>query len=65
MLIEKFLTQPRHVELQIFADTHGNAVHMNERDCSLQRRMQKVLEEAPAPGLSPEQRAKMGAVSSR
>jgi 3-methylcrotonyl-CoA carboxylase alpha subunit len=63
MLIEKFLTQPRHVELQVFADTHGNAVHMNERDCSLQRRMQKVLEEAPAPGLSAEQRVKMGKVS--
>jgi 3-methylcrotonyl-CoA carboxylase alpha subunit len=60
MLIEKFLTQPRHVELQVFADTHGNAVHMNERDCSLQRRMQKVLEEAPAPGMSAAQRAKMG-----
>ncbi len=60
MLIEKFLTQPRHVELQVFADDHGNAVHLNERDCSLQRRMQKVLEEAPAPGMSAEQRAKMG-----
>ena len=60
MLIEKFLTEPRHVELQIFADQHGNAVHLNERDCSLQRRMQKVLEEAPAPGMSAEQRQKMG-----
>ena len=60
MLIEKFLTQPRHVELQVFADSHGNAVHLNERDCSLQRRMQKVLEEAPAPGMSEEQRKLMG-----
>jgi len=60
MLIEKFLTEPRHVELQVFADQHGNAVHLNERDCSLQRRMQKVLEEAPAPGMSAEQRQKMG-----
>jgi 3-methylcrotonyl-CoA carboxylase alpha subunit len=60
MLIEKFLTQPRHVELQVFADKHGNAVHLNERDCSLQRRMQKVLEEAPAPGMSDKLRRKMG-----
>lgn len=59
MLIERYLTQPRHVELQIFADTHGNAVHLYERDCSIQRRHQKVLEEAPAPGMTEELRAQM------
>ncbi|MBT8073206.1 MAG: acetyl-CoA carboxylase biotin carboxylase subunit [Xanthomonadales bacterium] len=60
--MEKFLTSPRHVEVQVMADQHGNAVHIGERDCSTQRRHQKVIEEAPAPGITPQQRAEIGGV---
>ncbi|MCC1492541.1 acetyl/propionyl/methylcrotonyl-CoA carboxylase subunit alpha [Cognatishimia sp. F0-27] len=60
IFIEKFVTQPRHIEIQVLADTHGNAVYLHERECSIQRRNQKVVEEAPSPFLDPETRKKMG-----
>ncbi|MFD0849600.1 acetyl-CoA carboxylase biotin carboxylase subunit [Sphingosinicella xenopeptidilytica] len=60
--LEKYLGNPRHIEFQVFGDTHGNAVHLGERDCSLQRRHQKVLEEAPSPALNAAQREEMGEI---
>jgi 3-methylcrotonyl-CoA carboxylase alpha subunit len=61
VLVEKFIERPRHVEVQVFADTAGNIVSLWERDCSVQRRNQKIIEEAPAPDLSSELRADLGA----
>ena len=63
MYMEKYLSHPRHIEIQVLADNHGNAVHLGERDCSLQRRHQKVLEEAPSPALNADQRQEIGEIA--
>src|SRR5690606_15789236 len=63
VLLERYVESPRHIEIQVFGDADGNTIHLNERECSAQRRYQKVLEESPSPFLTPELRAAMGAAA--
>ena len=65
VFVEKYLVRPRHIEFQILADHHGNVIHLNERECSIQRRHQKIVEETPSPLMTPELREKMGATAVR